>query len=149
MPDTQYRSSLVSCLLSHQLGTLEEYRGMFAERQRRRSGPLLRSQSEAACNFFKKKRTYSLLSRDMRYGRSRGLRDNTQTALRMNRRTRLDRQYARGSYQMHHLGRLCVEVHTRHEMYETQTGSVVAYSETSLLCVVSWGEILFTLRHLV
>lgn len=78
----------------------------------------------------------------MRYGRSRGLRDNTQTALRMNRRTRLDRHYARGSYQMHHSGRLCVEVHTRHEMYETPTGSVIAYSETSLLCVVRWGEIL-------
>jgi len=58
----------------------------------------------------------------------------------MNRRTRPDRQYARGSYQMHHLGRLYVEVRTRHEMYETRTGSVVACSETGLLCVLRAAE---------
>ena len=77
-----------------------------------------------------KMRTHYLPSRDMRYERSHGLRGNMQTVLRMNRRTRPDRRYARGSYRMHRLERPCVEARTRHEMYETRTGSVVAYSET-------------------
>lgn len=85
----------------------------------------------------------------MRYERSHGLRDNTQTALRMNRRTRPDRQYAQDSYQMHRLGRLCVEAHTRHEMYETQTGSVVACSETVCYVRRELGRDRITLRHLV
>ena len=76
----------------------------------------------------------------MRYERSHGLRDNMQTVLRMNRRTKPDQRYARGSYQMHHLERLCVEARTRHEIYETWTESVVAYSETGWLHVSRAGE---------
>jgi hypothetical protein len=91
----------------------------------------------------KRKRTHCLLSQDMRYECFRGLRDNMQTVLRMNRRTRPDRRYARGSYQMHRLGRLCVEARTRHEMYETRTGSVVACSETGLLRVSRAGGRLY------
>jgi hypothetical protein len=87
-----------------------------------------------------KKRTHSLLSQDMRYGRFHGRRDNTPTVLRMNRRTRPDRQCVRGSCQMHRSGRLCVEAGTRHEMYETQTGSVAAYSETGWLHASRAGE---------